>query len=285
MGTGRRRPTLRWWRHHLISLVLLAGIAAWTLAPLAWMGITSIKPLGTEYRIPVEYWPDHPTLENYRTVLGGRFTIQRAIRNSMVVSSVSVVGTLLLASLSAYGIARLRFRFRVHTLYLMQIAGMVPPIVVIAPTFVLMRSLGLLRTYWAMILPNMIYSLPLSSFLIASYFANVPWELEDAARIDGAGTLTTIFRVILPVAAPGIFSAGVLAFLGSWGEFMLANTVSIGAAAVETVPVAVLSMSRAFDLQWAWVAAGTMISILPIVVAVLLLQRVVVTGLSSGGLK
>ncbi len=272
-------------QHRAISSLILVVIGLWCLFPLVWIAVTSIKPLGTEYRIPVEYWPQNPTLENYRTVLGERFTIQRSIFNSLVVSTGSVVGTLLLATLSAYAIARMRFRFRFQTLYMMQIAGMIPPIVVIAPTFVLMRSLGLLRTYWAMILPNTVYALPLSSFLIASYFANVPFELEDAAKIDGAGTMTTIFRVILPVAAPGIFSAGVLAFLGSWGEFMLANTVSIGSAAVETVPVAVLSLSRAFDLQWAWVAAGTMVSIVPIIVAVLLLQRFVVTGLSAGGLK
>lgn len=272
-------------KHTIISTILLCVIGFWCLFPLAWMFITSIKPLGTEYQIPVEYWPSQPTLENYRTILGDRFTIQRSILNSVIVSTGAVIGTLLLASLSAYAIARLRFRYRTHTLYIMQIAGMIPPIVIIAPTFVMMRSLGLLRTYWAMIIPNMIYALPMSSFLIASYFANVPFEIEDAAKIDGAGTLKTIFLIVLPIAAPGIFSAGVLAFLGSWGEFMLANTVSIGSAAVETVPVAILSLSRAFDLQWAWVAAGTIITILPILIAVIVFQKVIVTGLSAGSLK
>lgn len=271
--------------HRTLSVVIFAVIAIWCLAPLVWIAITSFKPQGTEFRIPVEYWPENPTLDNYRTVVGERFRVQRSILNSLVVSSGSLVGTLLLSTLAAYAIARLRFRFRWTTLYGMQIAGMIPPIVVIAPTFVLLRSLGLIRTYWAMILPNMIYALPLSSFLIASYFANVPFELEDAARIDGAGTLRTIFQVILPVAAPGIFSAGVLAFLGSWGEFMLANTVSLGAAEVQTVPVAILSLSRAFNLQWSWVAAGTMLTIIPIVIGVLVFQRFVVTGLSAGVAK
>lgn len=272
-------------RHKLVSVLIVTIIGLWCLAPLAWIFVTSVKPLGTEYGIPVEYWPDEPTLDNYRTVLGERFTIQRSILNSAIVSTGSVIGTLTMATLSAYAIARLRFRFRFHTLYAMQIAGMIPPIVVIAPTFVMLRSLGLLRTYWAMILPNMVYALPLSSFLIASYFANIPFELEDAAKIDGAGTLKTIFRIILPIAAPGIFSAGVLAFLGSWGEFMLANTVSIGSSAVETVPVVIQSLSRAFNLQWAWVAAGTVVTIMPVLIAVLIFQRVVVTGLSAGGVK
>lgn len=271
--------------HRAVSVAIIILIAIWCLAPLAWIGVTSVKPAGTEYRIPVEYWPQRPTLENYRTVIGERFGILRSVLNSMVVSTGSLVGTLMLATLSAYAIARLRFRYRWTTLYGMQIAGMIPPIVVIAPTFVLLRSLGLIRTYWAMILPNMVYALPLSSFLIASYFANIPFELEDAARVDGAGTFRTVFRVILPVAAPGIFSAGVLAFLGSWGEFMLANTVSIGRWEVETVPVAILSLSQAFQLQWSWVAAGTVLTLIPIVIGVLVFQRFVVTGLSAGATR
>jgi multiple sugar transport system permease protein len=145
--------------------------------------------------------------------------------------------------------------------------------------------MGLLRTYWAMILPNMTYAIPLSSFLIASYFANVPFELEDSAKLDGCGTLRTIFHVILPVSAPGIFSAGVLAFLGSWGEFMLAFTVTLGKKAVETVPVTILSLSQAFQLQWTWVSAATMVSLIPIVVGVLVFQRFVVRGLTAGGVK
>lgn len=279
--TRRKREIAR----RIISTLIIAVVAVWSLAPLLWIGLTSIKPQGTEYRMPVEYWPENPTLDNYRTVLGERFRIQRSILNSVVVSSGSVIGTLMLSTLSAYAIARLRFRYRFHTLYSMQIAGMIPPIVVIAPTFVLMRALGLIRTYWAMIIPNMVYAVPLSSFLIASYFANVPFELEDAARIDGAGTLRTIFRIVLPIAAPGMFSAGVLAFLGSWGEFMLANTVSIGSARVETVPVAVLSLSRAFELQWSWVAAGTVVTLVPIIAAVLIFQRTIVSGLTAGAVK
>ncbi len=279
--TRKSRQTTR----RIVSTLIIAVVAVWSLAPLVWIGLTSIKPQGTEYRMPVEYWPENPTLDNYRTVLGERFRIQRSVLNSVVVSSGAVIGTLALSTLSAYAIARLRFRYRFHTLYSMQIAGMIPPIVVIAPTFVLMRALGLIRTYWAMIIPNMVYAVPLSSFLIASYFANVPFELEDAARIDGAGTLRTIFRIVLPIAAPGMFSAGVLAFLGSWGEFMLANTVSIGSARVETVPVAVLSLSRAFELQWSWVAAGTVVTLVPIIAAVLIFQRTIVSGLTAGSLK
>jgi multiple sugar transport system permease protein len=267
------------------SLLLVAVIGVWSLAPLAWIAITSIKPQGTEFRMPVEYLPADPTLENYRTVLSEPFTIQRAIRNSLIVSSGALLGTLTLGTLAAFGIARLRFRYRYSSLLATQIAGMIPPIIAIGPTFVLLRNLGLLRTYWAMIIPNAAYGIPLATWLIASYFSNIPFSMEDSARIDGCGTLRTIYHVMLPIAAPGIFSAGVLVFLGSWGEFMLAFTTSIGNTAVQTVPVTVLSLSQAFEMQWAWVAAATVVALIPLFLGVMILQRYVVAGLSGVSLR
>ncbi|GAB6089909.1 carbohydrate ABC transporter permease [Spirochaeta dissipatitropha] len=262
-----------------ITILLIVGL--WTLGPLAWIVITSIKPAGTEYRIPVEYWSARPTIENFQTVLGPRFEIQRAIVNSMIVSSSAMLLTLCLSTMAAYAIARLRFRWHMHSLLVLQLAGMVPPIAVIAPTFLILRSLGLLQTYAAMILPNMAYGIPLASYLIASYFHTVPFELEDAARIDGAGSLRTLFSVILPVAAPGMVAAGILVFLGSWGEFMLANTVSLGSAAVRTAPVAIMTLSKAFQLQWSWVAAGILLTLLPLLAAAMIFQRLIVQGFAS----
>lgn len=269
----------------VLSVILVLVIGIWSLAPVVWVGITSLKPPGTEFRSPPVYIPPNPTLANYETVLNEPFSIQRSIRNSIVVSSGALLGTLFLASLSAFAIARLRFRYRYQSLLATQIAGMVPPIVVIGPTFVLLRYFGLLRTYWAMILPNAAYGIPMATWLIASYFSNIPFSMEDSARIDGCGTLRTIYHVTLPIAAPGIFSAGVLVFLGSWGEFMLAFTTSIGNAAVQTVPVTVLSLSQAFELQWSWVSAATIVTLVPIFIAVMLFQRFVVAGLSGVSLR
>jgi multiple sugar transport system permease protein len=272
-------------RHRIISLLLVLVIGTWCLAPLLWIVITSFKPPGTEYRMPVEYWPSEPTLDNYRTALGPRFRIQLSILNSLLVASGALVLGLLISTLAAYAIARLRFRYRYAALFFTQIGGMVPPIIVIAPIFVMMRAVGLLRTHWAMIIPNAAFDIPLSTWLIASYFANIPFELEESARLDGCGTMRTIFSVILPVAMPGIFTAGILAFLGTWGEFMLAMTVSLGQRSLETVPVTILSFSRMFELQWSWVAAGTVITLVPLIAGVLLLQRVIVQGLTSGASK
>jgi multiple sugar transport system permease protein len=237
-------------KFHLIrSTLVTALVALFGLLPLYWLLITSFKLPGTEFRLPVEYWPSNFSVESYRVVLGPDFQVQRAILNSLIVSSTAMLGTLLLGSLAAYAIARLRFRYKLQSLLAIQIAGMIPPIVVIAPTFVLIRALGLLGTLPAMALPNMAYGIPLTTWLVASYFTTIPFELEDAARVDGASPWTTFWRIMLPLAAPGLFSAGVLAFLGSWGEFMLAFTVSLGLPQVQTVPVAILSYSQAFQLQ------------------------------------
>jgi multiple sugar transport system permease protein len=272
-------------RHLLFSLLVTALIALFSLTPLYWILLTSLKQPGSEFQKPVRYWPAEISWESYQTVLGPDFRMQDAIINSLIVSSCVTVGALFLAALSAYAIARLRFTYKFQSLLLIQVAGMVPPIVVIAPTFVLVRSLGLLSSLPGLILPNIIYNIPLSTWLITAYFAGLPFELEDAAKVDGYAPFSIFWRIMLPLAAPGLFSAGVLAFLGSWGEFMLAFTVSLGLPEAQTVPVAILSFSQAFELQWAWVAAGIVLSLLPVIVIVLVFQRHVVQGLTAGSVK
>jgi multiple sugar transport system permease protein len=271
--------------HVALSVLLTGVVAVFSLAPLYWMLVTSFKPPGTEFRLPIEYWPSILSMESYGVVLGADFMVQRAILNSLIVSSTAMIGTLLLGALAAYAIARLKFRYKIQSLIAIQIAGMIPPIVVIAPTFVLIRALGLLGTLAGMALPNMAYGIPLATWLIASYFAGLPFELEDAAKVDGASSLKIFWQIMLPLAAPGLFSAGVLAFLGSWGEFMLAFTVGLGLPGVQTVPVAILSYSQAFQLQWTWVSAGTVLSLLPVIVLVLVFQKWVIRGLVAGAVQ
>lgn len=276
-----RRLLARW----SFSFVLVALIAVWSLLPLYWIILTSFEVPGTEFRPPFEYLPTDISFESYAEVVGPQFRVQRAILNSLFVSSMVTVGVLILSSLSAFAIARLRFRYKIEALVLIQIAGMVPPVVVIFPTFVLMRELDLLRTLWGLILPNIAYSIPLSTWLIAAHLSGLPLELEDAAMVDGHRPLAIFWRVILPLAAPAMFSAGVLAFLGSWGEFILALTLTLGDPAVQTVPVAISTFSRQFELQWAWVSAGIVLSLLPVIALTIVFQRTVVRGLTAGALK
>lgn len=261
------------------------GIAMlFSLGPLYWILTTSLKPMGAEYKLPIELWPSEVTFQAYRQVVTELdFLIN--IRNSFIVSSVVTVVSVILAGLSAYAIARLRFKYKVQSLLFLQLGGMIPPVVTIAPTFTILRSMGLLRTLPGLIVPMIIYNVPLGTWLLASYFANLPFELDDAAKVDGYRPFQIFYKVILPIASPGLFSAGVFAFIFSWGQFILANTVLMGVSEVQTVPVAIQNFSANFRTQWTWISAGIVLSLIPIILLVIIFQRWVIRGMTAGAVK
>jgi len=267
-----------------LSLIATGLIAVFSLSPIYWIFITSLKPRGTEYLLPIELWPSSPTLAAYRTVLT-ELGFAVPLRNSFIVSSAVAVFGLLISALSAYAVARLRFKYRVESLLLLQLGAMIPPVVTIAPTFMIIKTMGLLRTLPAMIIPNMFYNTPLSTWLLASYFSELPFELDDAAKIDGYKPLQIFWKVILPLSAPGLFSAGIFAFLGSWGEFMLASAVTMGIPEVQTLPVAIQNFSLEFRYQWTWISAGIILSLIPVILIVIIFQRWVIKGLTAGAVK
>ena len=271
--------------HIALSILVTIVVAFFALLPLYWIVLTSFKAPGTEFRLPIRYWPAEFSLEPYRTILSPDFQVQRAIRNSLIVSTFTTIGALLLASLAAYTIARLRFTYKWGSLLFIQVASMLPPIIVIAPTFLIIRRMGLLGGLPGLIIPNMVYNIPLSTWLIASYFAGLPFELEDAAKVDGSPPLRIFRQIMLPLAAPGLFSAGVIAFLGSWGEFMLAFTISMGLPEAQTIPVAVQGYTMAMQRQWTWVAAAIVLSLAPVIALVMIFQKRVVQGLTLGSAK
>lgn len=267
------------------SLLVTVIIGIFCLAPLYWILITSLKPLGAEFSLPIEYWPSKPTLQAYRAVLWENFHFLQPIRNSLIVSTSVVILSVLTSSLAAYAIARLRFRYKIQSLFLLLIGGMVPPIVTLAPTFLILKELGFLRTLWAMILPHTAYNVPLCTWLLACYFVSLPFELEDAAKMDGYRPLQIFWRIIMPLSKPGLFSAGVFAFIGSWGDFMLSSSVTLGDIRVQTIPVALLGFSRNFRYQWTWISAGIILSLIFVIAIAIIFQRWVVKGMTAGATK
>jgi multiple sugar transport system permease protein len=266
------------------SLVVTLLITAFCLSPLYWVLITSLKPMGSEYLIPIQLWPAQPTLQAYAAVIG-QLGFLVPVRNSFIVALSTAVICLAVSSLSAYAIARMHFDYKVQSLLILQLGAMIPPVVTIAPTFVLLRQLGLLRTLPAMIIPNVFYNVPLATWLLASYFAELPFELEDAGKVDGYKPLQIYLKVILPLSAPGLFAAGVFAFIGTFGEFMLGNVVTMGVPAVQTVPIAIQNFSFQFRQQYTWVCAGIILALIPVVSLVVLFQRWVIRGLTAGAVK
>jgi len=240
--------------------------------------------MGTEYLMPIELWPREPTLEAYRRVID-ELGFLTPLRNSFIVSLATAAFCLVVSSTAAYAVARLRFRYKIESLVLLQLGAMIPPVVTIAPTFVLLKSIGLLKSLPAMVIPNVFYSVPLATWLLASYYAELPWELEDAAKVDGFKPFQIFLRVIIPLSLPGMFAAGMFAFIGSYGEFMLASVVTLGIEEVQTIPVAIQNFSFAFRQQWTWISAGVVLALLPVVTIVLVFQRWVIRGLTAGAVK
>jgi multiple sugar transport system permease protein len=270
--------------NRVLSYAVTALIALFCLAPIYWILITSLKPMGSEYLLPVKFWPSEPTLQAYQAAIQ-RLGFLTNLKNSFIVSVCTAALTLAIASLSAYAVARLRFKYQVQSLLLLQMGAMIPPVVTIAPTFMIMRELGLLRSLPAMFIPNVFYNAPLATWLLASYFSELPFELDDAAKMDGYKPIQIFWKVIMPLAAPGLFSAGAFGFLGSWGEFMLASAVTMGVSEVQTVPVAILNFSLEFRYQWTWVSAGIILSLIPVIAMVIVFQRWVIRGLTAGAVK
>lgn len=267
-----------------LSLFLAVIIILFCLTPLYWILSTSLKPMGAEYIKPIELWPSEPTLQAYRAAMFD-LDFMVPLRNSFIVSTLTALICLVVSSLSAYAIARLRFRYKVQSLVLLQMGALIPPVVTIAPTFVLLKSLGLLTTLPAMIIPNVFYNVPIATWLLTSYYMELPYELEDAAKVDGYKPLQIFWKVIVPLSAPGMFAAGVFAFIGSYGEFILASVVTLGIKDVHTVPVAIQNFSFAFRQQWTWISAGLILALLPVVALVLIFQRWVIRGLTAGAVK
>lgn len=267
------------------QLLAVSLIAIFSLFPLYYIFITSLKPSGSEYKLPLEFWPSHPTLQAYRTILGGDVNFLVPLRNSFIVSSSVTILTLLLSGLAAYAIARLRFRHKIFSLLFLLMGWVIPLVSTLSPTFMLLRTFGLLRTLPGLIIPNTIYNVPLCTWLLACYFAEIPFEIDDAAKVDGYRPLQIFWRVIMPLSAPGFFSAGIFAFLGSWGEFMLASIVTMGMPSAQTVPVAILNFSLNHRLQWTWISAGIIVSVTFIVLLVAVFQRWVIRGLTAGSVK
>lgn len=267
---------------------LTAGIGLafliWVLLPMGWIVNTSLKRPGTEYLIDQGFWPNPVSWQAYEVVLVNR-EFWRPLGNSLFVSLGTAGLTLLLGSLAAFALVQLRFRYRVQTLLWLQFGAMTPPVVTLAPTFLLLRDLDLLASLPGLIIPNTFYNVPLTTWLLTAYFAGLPAELDDAARIDGCNTWQRYAYVLLPLARPALFAAGMFAFIGSYGEFMLASVVSLGQTEVQTAPVAIQNFAFAFRRQWTWVSAGIILTVLPVIGLALSFQGWVVRGLSLGAVR
>lgn len=260
-------------------------IVIWGLAPFYWMVVTSLRDL--QFTFDTTPWPTHVTLDNFRTVFdtGNGNHFGRALVNSVFIGVVTTVIGLVVGVFCAYAMARLDFRGKNLILGFILAASMFPGVALVTPLFQLFRNMGWHGSYQAMIIPDISFVLPLTIYTLTAFFREMPWELEEAARIDGATKRQAFTKIMLPLAAPGVVTTAILAFIASWNEFLIASQLSNDKTAPVTVAIANFTGSQPHvEPYTAVMAAGTVVTI-PLILMVLAFQRRIVDGLTAGGVK
>jgi len=268
----------RWLRLLAAAVVVVNGFF-----PAVWILLTSLKTEGELVRKPITWLPHQPVLENYVRA----FTEQPLLKylgNSFVVAMLSTVLSLLVASCAAYAIARLNLRRRQLILTCIVASSMFPLVTLLVPIFETMRQLNLLNSYTALVLPYTVLNLPVCTLVLVGFFQSIPKDLENAAMVDGCTRLGALVRVVVPLAAPGVFTAGILGFVNAWDEFLLALSLN-SSAAMRTLPVGISLYQGEFTFPWPTISAALIVAIVPVAVLIALFQERVVGGLTQGGLK
>jgi multiple sugar transport system permease protein len=267
------------------TYISAAIIVFWCLLPGYWMVVTAFRDVG--YTFDSTPFFSHVTWDNFATAfstdLGNHFG--RALINSLIVGTVTTAIALLVGVFAAYALARLNFGGKHLVLGFILGASMFPGVALVTPLFQLFTNLNWIGTYQALIIPDISFVLPLTIYILLSFFREMPWELEESARIDGCTKAQAFRKVIMPLAAPGIFTTAILAFISSWNEFLIASQLSNDQTQTVTVAIASFAGSQPHQEPYtAVMAAGTIVTI-PLVIMVLIFQRQIVAGLTAGAVK
>ncbi|MBL8832608.1 MAG: carbohydrate ABC transporter permease [Rhodospirillales bacterium] len=260
-----------------------AIVAANGFFPALWILFTSLKTEAELLRHPITIVPHDPTLLNYVRVFVDQ-PILLFLWNSLVVAGLSTVLCIFVSALAAYAIVRLRIPGRNIVLSVLLAVSMFPLISLMVPLFQTMRTLGWLNTYPALVFPYAVLSMPVCTLVMASFFQDIPNDLENAAMIDGCTRLGALWHVVVPLAAPGVFTAAILAFVNAWDEFLLALTLSSRVTS-RTLPVGITLYQGEFAFPWPIMSAALIVAIVPVCLLIAVFQERVVSGLTAGGVK
>ncbi|MFE0327493.1 carbohydrate ABC transporter permease [Streptomyces sp. NPDC058960] len=271
------------WRRRL-PYVGVAAVVAYCLAPFYWMVVSSLR--SNDDIFSTSLFPSPLSFDNYRAVFSPSQGFSRALLNSLIVAGITTALALLLATFTAYAMARLDFRFKRLILTLIIATSMFPVVSIVVPLLKLFTDIGWINTYQAMIVPSMSFALPLAVWNLTTFFRQMPDELEHAAMVDGCTRGQAFRRIIIPLAAPGIFTTAIITFIAAWNEFLIALSMT-NKPGMQTATVAISKFSGATTYQTPFgsqMAAGVIVTI-PLVIMVLLFQRRIVAGLTAGAAK
>lgn len=265
------------------KLGFLGALLLFTVFPLYWIFITSLKPTKDIFKLPIEYWPKPFSIENFIKLFEiSKFQIP--IFNSLLVSITVAFTVICISILSAYVLARFNFKGKRYIFVSLLITQMIPIFIALAPLYMLMAKLKLLNSLYSLYLIYTVNLLPFSIIILFGFLQRIPGSLEEAAMIDGCSRLGSLFRVIVPILLPGIASAFIFAFVQCWDELFLA-IMFIDKEASKTIPVAINSFILKYDIDWGSISAATVLSVIPTMAMFSLFHKYLISGLTQGAVK
>lgn len=280
-----RKPIDGW---AIVGRIFLTLLLLFTILPMAWMVITSLKSEFAALQYPPQWWPAEPTLEHYVNLLSpenevGREFLQYMI-NSIWVSTAATILGVLIAVPAAYAFSRFRFPGRKFLFFAVLLRNMFPAVVFLMPLFIMMRWMGLVNTHGSLILTYLTFGLPLSIWLLKGFYDNIPVQLEQAARIDGATRFQAFIFVVMPLSSPGIIATAIYSFIIAWNEYVYALTFLNNKEKL-TLSVGLQRFFTEYATDWPGLMAASFIMSVPVVVLFLVLQKYFVRALTEGAVK
>lgn len=291
MSASTSTPTRRRaWRkpENIVAIVFMVGLLLYTVVPMAWMLSTSLKSQFAALQQPPRWIPEHLTLDQYRTLLSpyndiGRDFL-RYLLNSIWVSTASTILGVAVAVPAAYAFSRFSFPGKNALFFSVLVRNMFPLVVFLIPLFILMRNLRLVDTHLSLIITYLTFGLPLSIWLLKGFYDNIPPQLEQAARIDGATRFQAFWKIVMPLSSPGIIATAIYAFIQAWNEYVYALTF-LNSDSLLTLPVGLQRFFAEYSTNWPGLMAASFIMSVPVVVLFLVLQKHFVRALTEGAVK
>jgi trehalose/maltose transport system permease protein len=271
----------------VLFYIILTVIFIYIVFPFYWAIRSSVTPNNELFVTPVHYWPENPTWDHYAEVLSNSDFLV-ALRNSAVVAASTTLLALLIGTVGAYALGRFKFRGRLPVMYLVLSMTMFPAIAILGSLFDMVRRLGLYNQLPSLIITYLVFTLPFTVWVLTSFFEALPKELEEAAYVDGASPFETLYKVMLPLIAPGLVTTGLLAFIAAWNEFLFAVSF-LQTPDKRTVPLAIFlfntSTGGGFEVPWGAIMAATVVVTVPLIFLVLIFQNRIISGLTAGAVK
>ncbi len=269
-------------RDKIFLLLLISLIVLLSLLPFIWFVNTSLKSQIEVTSIPPVLIPEG-SIHFYLSAIK-KYNLLHYMKNSMIVAGATTLLTIIISIFSGYALARIRIKFKGFIMGSLLLVSMFPQISIAGPVWKILQTLGWLNTYHGLVIPYVTLTLPLAVWITTSFFKELPGELEDAARIDGCSHFQVLFKIMVPLAAPGVFTASILVFIYAWNEFFFALLI-MTEQSYKTLPVGIALLQGQYTMPWGEIAAASTLSTVPLVVLVILFQKRIVKGLSAGAIK